>query len=908
MQCKSSMTSTSIASLASSSHHAVSGGATENRDEVDTSIIFDLTKHECCDMESMLDVLLNRCRDLPPPPNTGSIPSTPQLLSTENYPDGSPGEPSKGTARASTATPQYHGSPDPNSEGNPADSSAQPNESPTDPPTQPDLLQLCLQAALGHCEDAELQGFLDEFKNGKGKAGYVPLAKALNRALSLSSTIQLPGIRGPSDLQILFTISDPKNFDWRPDVLRSPSLVILSLGATRRLYEMPNADWNSLSEACLTPPEKVNFEWPDVLAPVGVKWNDDPIDSGRPAKYSTGLAPIGHLSIDDSQKDSSEATSSNTSPTSTTVSSSIQPSEHESPELIQSSGSVATTGSIPSSHSGRSSANVSGQAAISSQSAPPKCPSDYLGSNTSRPQNKHERNKGTRSDVVTQSAGNGTEMLHCSLGRHHSISLAIIDSKMWLWWYHPQGAIQTTGIDFIQNLPHLFVLLFALQRLSLADWGFNLEPDPPLALRHLPQPPETGNSTSNPPRGPTDHALPSSESTNSGQRILASGHQRGAFGDGQQGEGKSTNGKQENSSDKKMSSKTEAPMPWIQPMSASVTVNEELKIRYNVPMLAPLDAPFCLHGRSTRSFEITDNSDANASDDSPKSYMAKLYWPYMSRFKEQELIQETRGVAHDLGNHLPRVIGSCDIDPTSTLRIRKELDLNQVPSSTRALRMIIFERLTPITDLQGDKFLIALVECMRCHYVLWHTGIRHQDISLANLMIRTIGDRYHGVLNDWDLSFWEGHGEFEADLTATVPYVAIRLLYLWQDDPNAKRIYYFELESFFWCMIWTFLAFKNRKFQPILAAASWLTGDFSRSADTRCGFFFEHGRFQAYEEWKPYQKMSLETSRWIHDRTTDLVRANELDGDSVLLRNFLEMVSQNVAGLEMPTSPAIKDL
>ncbi|CAE6404188.1 unnamed protein product [Rhizoctonia solani] len=479
---------------------------------------------------------------------------------------------------------------------------------------------------------------------------------------------------------------------------------------------------------------------------------------------------------------------------------------------------------------------------------------------------------------------------------------------MWLSRYDPQGAIQTTGTDFILNLPHLLVLLFALQRFTLADWGLNLELDPTIALRHLPQPPETGNSTSNLPRGPTDRPLPSSESTNRSQRTLASGHQHGAFGDEKQGEGTSTNGKQENSSDKKMSSKTEAHMPWIQPMSASITVNEELSIRYNVPMLAPLDAPFCLHGRSTRSFEITDTSDANASDDSPKRYVAKLYWPYIRRFKEQELIQETRGVAYDLGNHLPRVIDSCDIDPTSTLCARKDLDLDQVPSSTRALRMIIFERLIPTTNLQGHMFLTALVECMRCHYVLWHNGIRHQDISLGNLMVRTIGDRYYGVLNDWDLSFWEGKGESEADLTATVPYVAIRLLYLWRVNPKADRKYYFELESFFWCIIWTFLAVKDRKLQPIPAMVDWLMGDIRRSADLRGSYFRHPEQFHAYEAWRSYEDMRFEISEWIRCRLNDLESKIDLDGDLELLRGFLEIVSQNVAGLEMPTSPAINGL
>jgi hypothetical protein len=41
----------------------------------------------------------------------------------------------------------------------------------------------------------------------------------------------------------------------------------------------------------------------------------------------------------------------------------------------------------------------------------------------------------------------------------------------WIWWYDRQGAIQSSGIDFVQDLPRFLVLLFALQRFELKDWG-----------------------------------------------------------------------------------------------------------------------------------------------------------------------------------------------------------------------------------------------------------------------------------------------------------------------------------------------------------------------------------------------------------------------------------------------------
>ena len=42
---------------------------------------------------------------------------------------------------------------------------------------------------------------------------------------------------------------------------------------------------------------------------------------------------------------------------------------------------------------------------------------------------------------------------------------------MWNWWYDRQGAIQTSGIDFVEDLPRFLILLFAWQRFTEEDWG-----------------------------------------------------------------------------------------------------------------------------------------------------------------------------------------------------------------------------------------------------------------------------------------------------------------------------------------------------------------------------------------------------------------------------------------------------
>ncbi|KAI0308633.1 hypothetical protein OF83DRAFT_1027489, partial [Amylostereum chailletii] len=63
------------------------------------------------------------------------------------------------------------------------------------------------------------------------------------------------------------------------------------------------------------------------------------------------------------------------------------------------------------------------------------------------------------------------------------------------------------------------------------------------------------------------------------------------------------------------------------------------------------------------------------------------------------------------------------------------------------------------------------------HYVLWGAGVHHNDPSLANIGVRKIGDKYYGVLNDWDLATIVGLSTcFGLDRTGTLPFTALELL------------------------------------------------------------------------------------------------------------------------------------
>jgi len=96
----------------------------------------------------------------------------------------------------------------------------------------------------------------------------------------------------------------------------------------------------------------------------------------------------------------------------------------------------------------------------------------------------------TKLDVTVQTGLYAAEMFAANLAVNHVINLivvgmssrlstsgasyhAFLDDVVWVWYYDRQGTIQSSGINFIQDLPRFMVLLYALQRFTLGDWGRN---------------------------------------------------------------------------------------------------------------------------------------------------------------------------------------------------------------------------------------------------------------------------------------------------------------------------------------------------------------------------------------------------------------------------------------------------
>jgi hypothetical protein len=96
----------------------------------------------------------------------------------------------------------------------------------------------------------------------------------------------------------------------------------------------------------------------------------------------------------------------------------------------------------------------------------------------------------------------------------------------------------------------------------------------------------------------------------------------------------------------------------------------------------------------------------------------KVYWPEASRVSEQEIIEQAAIIGdcvEDVKGHLPELIRSCDLENYSTDKIRNALGI--ASGGHRVLRVILFRKLYPITDLIDEPFWTVFLECFRCECV-----------------------------------------------------------------------------------------------------------------------------------------------------------------------------------------------
>ncbi|OAX31445.1 hypothetical protein K503DRAFT_777572, partial [Rhizopogon vinicolor AM-OR11-026] len=184
----------------------------------------------------------------------------------------------------------------------------------------------------------------------------------------------------------------------------------------------------------------------------------------------------------------------------------------------------------------------------------------------------------------------------------------------------------------------------------------------------------------------------------------------------------------------------------------------DLKFNFSCP---DRTTHYGLRGRATNVFPVESTQLSRlarnlSSRNNTDELVAKIYWPEESRQSEAEILEEVHSIADGqpkVMDHVPDVIWSHTFKGTSTAKIRKALGIDDVPGASRALYIIVFRKLLPITQLTEDNFLRAWWHAVECHRILWEKGVRHRDISPSNLMFYYFRDSSGrdvvvGVLND----------------------------------------------------------------------------------------------------------------------------------------------------------------
>ncbi|KAI5994252.1 hypothetical protein F5J12DRAFT_416803 [Pisolithus orientalis] len=96
-----------------------------------------------------------------------------------------------------------------------------------------------------------------------------------------------------------------------------------------------------------------------------------------------------------------------------------------------------------------------------------------LGSDSESRASKRSRADEPRAHVTIQTALYVAEMQSANIGMKHGLNYIVIGDDIWIWYYDHQGLISVGGFNFVQDLPRFLVLLYALQRFNLEDWGRN---------------------------------------------------------------------------------------------------------------------------------------------------------------------------------------------------------------------------------------------------------------------------------------------------------------------------------------------------------------------------------------------------------------------------------------------------
>ncbi|KAI0047468.1 hypothetical protein FA95DRAFT_1559093 [Auriscalpium vulgare] len=137
--------------------------------------------------------------------------------------------------------------------------------------------------------------------------------------------------------------------------------------------------------------------------------------------------------------------------------------------------------------------------------------------------------------------------------------------------------------------------------------------------------------------------------------------------------------------------------------------------------------------------------------------------------------------------------------------------------------MVFAIHLDKITDLRGDDFVGAWVDCVKGHYRLWTHGICDVELNVSNLACSRGVEAVLGVLKDWDIA---GEGQERERRHSNAPlFMPLVLLSDKYWEGKMLRTYFHDIESFVWIFAYVFLWYDATESTAVIVDR-WMTGDY----------------------------------------------------------------------------------
>ncbi|KAG2114188.1 uncharacterized protein F5147DRAFT_607426 [Suillus discolor] len=331
---------------------------------------------------------------------------------------------------------------------------------------QPELLQKCLKAVLPVCNGQVSAGGIyssgieTALKNyvrpGAENSFYGPFIEATNIALACLEEIKVDGMRAPVPaVDMICQQNDMPMYQNHQFVksTRKPDCVILPLKSACAPFEdekggkqgKQKRKAHMVKNAMSKPPASESLPWKDILACIEFKRKTAGRKQGikplPPSSYHVKdhvptkpeYLPVDHLKAEDPAPGPTQTSATQAPDTAPVLSSGLNAAQ---------------------SSQGGSSSKRKATDTLQSAAKKPKVVPD-------------------EPDVTVQTGLYAAEMFAANLAVSYLINLIVVDDVVWVWYYDRQGTIQSSGINFIQDLPRFMVLLYALQRFELHDWGRN---------------------------------------------------------------------------------------------------------------------------------------------------------------------------------------------------------------------------------------------------------------------------------------------------------------------------------------------------------------------------------------------------------------------------------------------------